>query len=85
MYSQERRRERYQIIFIWKVSQHLVKGYNIPFREHPRHGRLVDIPPIAKGCAAAVQKAYEGSLRIKGAKQSYSISYLQSSGTYRVS
>ena len=26
MYSQERRRERYKIIFIWRVSQQLVKG-----------------------------------------------------------
>ena len=31
LYSQERRRERYQIIFIWKLSQGLVKGYNIEF------------------------------------------------------
>ena len=68
MYSQERRRERYQIIFIWKVSQHLVKGYSIPFKEHPRHGRLVDLPQVANRCPAAVRNAYEGSLRIKGAK-----------------
>ena len=26
MFSQERRRERYQIIFIWKISQGLVQG-----------------------------------------------------------
>ena len=31
MYSQERRRKRYQIIFIWKVIQQLVKGYNLQF------------------------------------------------------
>ena len=28
MYSQERHRERYQIIFIWKISQGLVQGYS---------------------------------------------------------
>ena len=31
IYSQERRRERYSIIFIWKISQELVRGYNISF------------------------------------------------------
>ena len=30
-YSQERRRDRYQLIFIWKISQGLVSGYDIPF------------------------------------------------------
>ena len=29
MYSQERRRERYQIIFVWKVLQGLVQSYNL--------------------------------------------------------
>jgi len=31
LYSQERRRERYQIIFIWKISQGLVSGYSLDF------------------------------------------------------
>ena len=31
LYSQERRRERYQVIFIWKISQGMVSGYNIDF------------------------------------------------------
>ena len=68
MYSQERRRERYQIIFIWKVSQLLVKGYSIPFKQNPRRGRLVDLPPVVGGCPAAVARAHEASLRVKGAK-----------------
>ena len=37
-YSQERRRERYQIIFIWKISQGLVSGYHFPFTNN-RTGR----------------------------------------------
>ena len=68
MYSQERRRERYQIIFIWKVSQQLVKGYNLPFKHNPRRGRLVDLPPVVGGCPAVVKNALEASLRVKGAK-----------------
>ena len=31
LYSQERRRDRYQVIFLWKISQGLVSGYNIEF------------------------------------------------------
>ena len=31
LYSQERRREKYQIVFIWKISQGLVSGCQIPF------------------------------------------------------
>ena len=31
LYSQERRRERYQVIFIWKIGQGLVHGYNLEF------------------------------------------------------
>ena len=29
--SQERRRDRYMLIFIWKISQGLVKGYSVDF------------------------------------------------------
>ena len=31
LYSQERRRERYQVIFLWKISQGLVSGYDVNF------------------------------------------------------
>ena len=31
LYSKERRRERYMIIFVWKICQDLVSGYTIPF------------------------------------------------------
>ena len=31
LYSQERRRERYLVIFIWKISQGLVEGYDLSF------------------------------------------------------
>ena len=66
--SQERRRERYQIIFIWKVSQGLVTGYDVNFTHSPRRGRLVTIPPFNKQAPASVRNARESSLAIKGAK-----------------
>ena len=40
MYSQERRRERYMAIFLWKVSQGLVNGFKVNFTDKVgRRGR----------------------------------------------
>ena len=55
MYSQERRRERYQIIFIWTLSQGLVTGYHLPFQQNDRRCLLVDVPPMAARSPAAVR------------------------------
>ena len=41
LYSQERRRERYQVIFLWKVAEGLVQGYSSAFYTSPRRGRLI--------------------------------------------
>ena len=53
MYAQERRRERYQIIYVWKVSQLLVSGYTLQFQNSLRRGRLVELPPLPNGAPAA--------------------------------
>ena len=50
MYSQERRRERYKIIFIWRLSQGLVTGYSLPFQQNERRGRHVSVPPMSSNC-----------------------------------
>ena len=68
MYSQERRRERYQIIFIWKLSQALVTGYSLPFQHSDRRGLIVTVPPMATHSPPAVRKAREASLQVKGAR-----------------
>ena len=36
LYSQERRRERYRIIFIWKVLLGYTKGYTLTYNQNPR-------------------------------------------------
>ena len=68
MYSQERRRERYMIIFIWKLAMGLVKGYtSIKFIYSPRRGWMAvprNIVPKAPSC---VKNARESSLAVKGA------------------
>ena len=44
LYSLQRPRERYIIIYIWKITQHMVPnidgtiGHKIKTRKHPRHG-----------------------------------------------
>ena len=67
MYSQERRRERYQIIFIWKISQGLVQGYNLEFSHTDRRGRMV-VPHTVRQASAPVRRAREATLGVKGAK-----------------
>ena len=68
MYSQERRRERYQLIFIWKLSQGLVSVYSLPFQNSDRRGTYVIVPPFATSSPSSVKKAREASLQVKGAR-----------------
>ena len=68
LYSQERRRERYQIIFLWKVAQGLTKGYHLGFYSSDRRGRLAVVSPYQSKAPAQVRKAREASLSVKGAK-----------------
>ena len=67
LYSQERRRERYQIIFIWKISQGLVSGYQIPFSQNSRTGRLAVPAQLSnQNVPSSVKVAKECSLRVRG-------------------
>ena len=68
MYSQERRRERYAVIFIWKISEGLISGYDMSFQQSARRGRLAVVPPFAANSSAPVRNAREASLRVKGAR-----------------
>ena len=68
LYSQERRRERYQIIFLWKVAQGLVQGDNATFIQSERRGRLMVLAPLCNQAPSAVRKARESSLQVRGAR-----------------
>ena len=69
VYSQERRRERYQICLIWKLSQDLCDGYDgIRWQWSERRGRVAVLPPLQRTAANRVQKAKERSFRIHGAR-----------------
>ena len=67
LFSQERRRERYLVIFIWKVSQGLVEGYDLTFTTRDsRTGRKVIPAPVNRSAPACVRKARERTLAVKG-------------------
>ena len=68
LYSQERRRERYAIIFIWKCAVGLVDGYKLDFINNARRGRLCVVRPVNKNAPTQVRRASESSLAVKGAR-----------------
>ena len=69
LYSQERRRERYQIIFIWKICQGLVSGYSLSFTSgESRRGRVVIPKLVVRTAPSSVRKARERSLGVRGAQ-----------------
>ena len=68
VYSQERRRERYQICFIWKLSQGLISGYSMNWQFNDRRGRLVIPHSVSKTAPSRVRQARERSLGVHGAK-----------------
>ena len=69
LYSQERRRERYQIIFLWKISQGMVLGYDAQFTsDWGRRGRTIIPKTVVRAAPAVIRKAREGSLGVRGAQ-----------------
>ena len=69
LYSLQRRRERYRIIYIWKVLEGLVPNVNMKIKTssnlHARNGRKCQIPNVP---ATSLAKTREASLPINGAK-----------------
>ena len=57
------------MIFLWKISQGLVQGYNIQFTSTiGRRGRYAIPSEIVKNSPAVVRKARKSSLGVKGAR-----------------
>ena len=46
MYSQNRRLERYRIIYTWKILEELVPNCGLEVSHSERRGRQVAIPPL---------------------------------------
>ena len=69
MCSQERRRDRYMVIFIWKISMGLVEGYSMDFSQsNNRRGRECSVKTVVNTSPASVKRTRENSLAVKGAK-----------------
>ena len=67
MLSEERRMERYKIIYIWKILEGKVPNCGITFVENGRKGRLCTIPALKK-CNQRIQTIRENSFQIAGPK-----------------
>ena len=68
VYSQERKRERYQICFLWKLSQGLIEGYQLKWQWSERRGRIAIPNRIPLNASAKVKQARERSLGVHGAR-----------------
>ena len=70
LYSLERRRERYRIIYVWKILEGHVPNLSgrsqIVSRTSHRYGRVCCIPPIATGATSRLQRLREGSFCVNG-------------------
>ena len=67
--SLQRRRERYCIIVIYKTLHNIVPNdLEITFHETNRRGLCCRIPPLVKGSKSKIQRKYDDSFRVAGAK-----------------
>ena len=74
MYSLQRHRERYRIIYIWKILEGLVPNIShggnggIKKLHTVRNGRTSSIPTLHRAATTKVQKLREGSLHYHGSQ-----------------
>ena len=69
IYSLQRRRERYRIIYTWKILENLVPnvGENkIRYRSSIRHGRVCVVPRPLKTASTEVQGLVHASFAVHG-------------------
>ena len=69
MSSQERRIERYRIMYIWKILEGYAPNCGVELApENSRLGRKIKIPSLSKKGRQAIQTMRENSFQINGAK-----------------
>ena len=66
LYSQERRMERYRIIYVWKIIEVIAPNVGIETYMSTRHGRLCKIPQIKLRVTGTIKTIREGSFQIRG-------------------
>ena len=68
MLSQQRRLERYRIIYVWKVIESLVPNCGILDESKPRLGRMCNVPHLVKNSSSRIKTLRENSFQIHGPK-----------------
>ena len=73
LFSQEGRRERYRVIYIWKILENLVPPLSDAdnggqVKLHSRIGRTTSLPAMNNKCPQAIQRIRDSSLAVHGAK-----------------
>ena len=73
LYSLERRRERYRIIYVWKMLENMVPNLTseqskIRSNISLRYGRQCVVPAISRAASSQVCSIREGSLSVNGAQ-----------------
>ena len=66
MLSQERRMERYRILYVWKILDKKALNCGIESYESERRGRLCKIPELKLQSRKAVQSLRENSFQVHG-------------------
>ena len=66
LYSLQRRRERYIILYTWKIIENIVPNFGINTRVNPRTGRFCVVPHVKSAAPARVQSLRFASLSING-------------------
>ena len=66
LFSLQRRRERYIILYVWKTIENIVPNFGINTRVNPRTGRFCVVPHVRSAAPARVQSLRFASLSING-------------------
>ena len=66
MNSQQRRLERYRVIYIWKILEKQVQNPGVEESISENKGRLVRIPPVKTKSSARVKPLREATLQVHG-------------------
>ena len=66
MISQERRLERYRIIYTWKALEGLIPNCGISHHYSARRGRIANIQPVSNSCSSRTKSLRDGSFQVNG-------------------
>ena len=66
LYSQERRRERYIIIYTWKSLEEIVPNFGVTATVNSRNGRYCSVPAVRSAAPHRIQSIRFNSMRVNG-------------------